>query len=148
MSIQIQPLKIKISIEHIAQGIKTKTYNHATCEIQRQKEDFKVKGKKDCSHGKFDGYASEKVERGKKRYNFKNVWTSDGKRLYTDGSRKIKVYNRLYNLVVNGHVLYYGGKNRVFYFLFVFLAWVFIYWVVRELFLPNTYKMTFKLLIL
>ena len=50
--------------------------------------------------------------------------------------------------MVNGHVLYYGGKNRFFILFLCFWFRVFIYWVVRELFLPNTYKMIFRLLIL
>ena len=48
--------------------------------------------------------------------------------------------------MVNEHVLHYGGKNK--FFLFSFWYRVFIYWAVRELFLPNTYKMIFRLLIL
>ena len=34
----------------------------------------------------------KKLNEARERYNFKNVWTSDGKILYKDGSGKIKVY--------------------------------------------------------
>ena len=75
----------------------------------------KVKKKEDCNHGEFDGYAFEKVDETRERYNFNNVWTLGGQILYKDGSGKIKIYYSLYYLVVNGHVLYYERKNRLFY---------------------------------
>ena len=33
----------------------------------------------------------KKLNEARERYNFKNVWTSDGKILYKDGSGKIKI---------------------------------------------------------
>ena len=33
-----------------------------------------------------------KLNEARERYNFKNVWTSDGKILYKDGSEKFKIY--------------------------------------------------------
>ena len=33
-----------------------------------------------------------KLNETRERYNFKNVWTSDGKILYKDGSEKFKIY--------------------------------------------------------
>ena len=52
----------------------------------------KLKGKKIAITESFTVTRMKKLDEARERYNFKNVWTSDGKILYKDGSGKIKIY--------------------------------------------------------
>ena len=63
----------------------------------------------------------KKLNKTRKRYNLKNIWTSNRKILYKEGFGKNKVYHS-YNLVVNRHLLCYGGKTGSFILLFLFLV--------------------------
>ena len=85
----------------------------------------KLKGKKIAITENLTVTRIKKLNKARERYNFKIVWTSDEKILHKDGSGKIKIYYSQYNLVINGHVLYYGGKKRSFYCLSVICSWVF-----------------------
>ena len=52
----------------------------------------KLKGKKIAIMETLTFARMKKLNKARERYNFKNVWTSDGKILYKDGSGKIKLY--------------------------------------------------------
>ena len=52
----------------------------------------KLKGKKIAITESLTVTCMKKLNEARERYNFKNVWTSDGKILYKDGSGKIKIY--------------------------------------------------------
>ena len=52
----------------------------------------KLKGKKITIMETLTFARMKKLNKARERYNFKNVWTSDGKILYKDGSGKIKLY--------------------------------------------------------
>ena len=52
----------------------------------------KLKGKKIAITESLMITCMKKLNEARERYNFKNVWTSDRKILYKDGSGKIKVY--------------------------------------------------------
>ena len=67
----------------------------------------KLKGKKIAITESLTVTRMKKLNEARERYNFKNVWTSDGKILIQWWVGE--------NLVVNGHVLYYRGKNRFLY---------------------------------
>ena len=54
-------------------------------------------------------------------YDFKNVWTSDGKILLKDGSGNTIVYFMINpDLVGDGQGLHYGKRNTFCYFIFIF----------------------------
>ena len=52
----------------------------------------KLKGKKIAIMETLTFARMKKLNKARESYNFKNVWTSDGKILYKDGSGKIKLY--------------------------------------------------------
>ena len=52
----------------------------------------KLKGKKIAITQSLTFTRMNKLNEARERYNFKNVWTSDGKILYKDGSEKFKIY--------------------------------------------------------
>ena len=51
-----------------------------------------LKGKKIAITESLTVTLMKKLNEARERYNFKNVWTSDGKMLYKDGSGKNKIY--------------------------------------------------------
>ena len=53
----------------------------------------KLKGKKIAITENLTVTRIKKLNEARERYNFKNVWTSDGKILHKDGSGKIIIYN-------------------------------------------------------
>ena len=55
----------------------------------------KLKGKKIAITESLTVTRMKKLNEARERYNFKNVWTSDGKILYKDGLEKIKAYYKL-----------------------------------------------------